>query len=220
MYGTLAFSVLRLMPTNRQWVDQMWASGEGIGLALTVGGIAYIFLGHSLYKTFTVVSYGFLGWWVSSAMLENYHVESAYAPLACLGVGAALAGITWPLAKHAASVLGGIVAGLIVLQLCAAADVFPRVAMILAGVIFLGVTALAFVRHDEIVVFACAAIGAVMLVSGVVALFGQIPTVGKHFRQLLTHYPIVIWMSFIAPIIIGMAVQLAMLKNQGKATLR
>lgn len=220
MHGTLAFSVLRLMPTNRQWVDQMWASGEGIGLALTVGGIAYIFLGHSLYKTFTVVAYGFLGWWVGSAVIENYHVESAYAPLACLGTGAVLAAIAWPLAKHAASVLGGIIAGLVVLQLCAAANVFPKTAMILAGVMFLAVTALAFVRHDEIVVFACAAIGAIMLVSGAVALFGQFPTVGKHFRQLLTHYPIVIWLSFVAPIIIGMAVQLGILKNKGKATLR
>lgn len=220
MSAILAFSLHNLVPTHRQWMDQMWASGLGLGLALTVGGAAFVFLGYSLSKFFTAISYAFLGWWTSITLCVIYHVESPYVPLICLGVGALLGGIAFPLAKHAVGPLAGIIAGLIVLELFSTGTVYPRALTIVAAIVFVCVVALAAVRHDEVVVFASAAVGGVMLVSGTMALSGQFPLFGKTFRELMIHYPSLLWVSITGPIVIGMAVQLAALKNKGKAVLQ
>ncbi len=220
MSAILAFSLHNLVPTHRQWMDQMWASGLGLGLTLTVGGLAFVLLGHSLSKFFTAISYAFLGWWTSVTICAVYHIESPYVPLTCLGIGALLGSIAFPYAKHAVGPLAGIVAGLIVLELFSSGTVYPRAATIFAALVFICVVALTAIRYDAVVVFASAAVGGVMLVSGTMALSGQFPAVGKIFRELMTRYPNLLWVSIIGPIVIGMAVQLAALKNRGKAVVQ
>ena len=68
--------------------------------------------------------------------------------------------------------------------------------------------------------FASTTFGAMLMLSGVVAVGADLPSIGGNFRELVTRYPVLIWMSFITPLVIGLAFQLAMLKNKGKATLQ
>ena len=219
MSHVLAFSMSQHLPTWQQWLNDMWASGAGLGLLLLLGGFTFIFFGHSLYKIFTAVAFAFLGWWLTS-VCKGIDLSDSARLIAPLVGGVVLGAASYPLAKYGVALLGGIAAAGICWQLFGGAGPGERLVLGLCGLCLVGVTALAIVRHDEVAVFASTVFGAVMVVSGTVALFARFPSIGATYHHLMMRYPLVVWVSFITPLVIGLAFQLATLKNKGKATLQ
>jgi hypothetical protein len=217
----LAFSVSDVLPTWREWFEHMWAGGQGLGILLVLLGVGFAFFGHSIYRIFASVSFAFLGWWFTSLGCAHLHLEGIGALAASL-VAAALLGVAaLKLAKYSVALLGGLAAAVILWQLLYVSwRVDSRPSLVVCVAALVGVSALAIVRHTEVVVFASTAFGAMIMVSGVVAMCADLPHLGGNFRELLTRYPALIWMSFITPLVIGLAFQLAILKNKGKATLQ
>jgi len=220
MSNVLAFSVSQFLPSWRQWLDQMWAGGEGVGLLLLLGGVAFVFFGHSIYRVLCTVAFAVLGWWLVFTACQSLGFGSIIELVVPLLGGLLLGAAGFYLAKYGVALLGGVAAAGICWQLFGGLGVPETIVLILCVISFVGVAALAIVRHDGVIVFASTVFGAVMIVSGAVALFARFPSIGANFRQLLARYPAMLWMSFITPLVIGLAFQLATLKNKGKATLQ
>ncbi|UCG33477.1 MAG: hypothetical protein JSU68_02355 [Phycisphaerales bacterium] len=221
MSCVLAFSVSDVLPTWREWFEQMWVGGQGLGILLVLLGVGFAFFGHSIYRIFTAISFAFLGWWFTSLGCAHLHVEGIGMLAASLTVAALLGAVALKLARYSVALLGGLAAAVICWQLLYVGwRVNSTASLVVCVAALVGISALAIVRHTEVVVFASTAFGAMIIVSGVVAVGADIPHIGGNFRELLTRYPILIWMSFITPLVIGLAFQFAVLKNKGKAMLQ
>jgi hypothetical protein len=217
----LAFSVSDLVPTWREWFEQMWAAGEGLGILLVLIGAGFVFFGHSIYRIFTALCFAFLGWWCTSVVCAHAHLEGTGVLVLSLVAAALLGAGALKLSKYCVALLGGLAAAVICWQLLFVAwRLNTRASLVVSMAALVGVSALAIVRHTEVAVFASTTFGAMLMLSGVVAVGADLPSIGGNFRELVTRYPVLIWMSFITPLVIGLAFQLAMLKNKGKATLQ
>ena len=221
MSCVLAFSMSNVLPTWRQWFEQMWAGGEGLGILLLLIGGGFVFFGHSIYRVFTAMSFAFLGWWFTSLVCMQIRVVGVAEVVTSLVAAAVAGAVALKLAKYSVALLGGLAAAGICWQLVfVGGGANSTVSLIASVAALVGVSALAIVRHTEVVVFASTAFGAIIMLSGAVALCSDVPYLGSNFRGLMTRYPALIWMSFITPLVIGLAFQLAVLKNKGKAMLQ
>jgi hypothetical protein len=216
MASVLAFSGLPFPPMWRHWIELSWARNEGLGLLLLMGGFAFAFAGRSLYKAFTTVVSAFLGWWLAAHMVEGPTLAGELQTAVPIVAGVLLGAAGFTLAKYAVSLLGGLSAACICWHLLGAAGMPAKPVLVLGAACFVLVAVVSIIRHDEVLAFASAAAGALMIVFGVAALAGSFPNLGNDLHQMMQRYPFLVWAGFMTPMVIGLIFQLTALRDKGK----
>jgi len=193
-----------------QWAAFLQRSDWLIGLPFIAVGLILALAGWRLWKVAVVVTFASLGCVLGLWIAGDSNTAIVYAGLGAVILGAASA----PTAPYSIAALGGfIVAGLAEITLSELSFVsWPL--WISIGVCFAAATALSFVYLRHVIVIVTAFEGAVLLVSGGVAVVSETPTLFNFFRSISVHYWFFLPFLLLVPTIVGCLLQMADVKQR------
>ena len=200
------------IPTLKDYLSQMQFLNPFVAVLVMGAGLVVLLQGWRIFRVWVVVTAGMFG--VIAGDWVGQHLEGPYIRLgAPFAGGLLLAVLALPLLKHALGIIGGLTGGLLgyllVRYLSGAMD-RPEWAQYawaggIAGAVVLGASAYFLFRM--VVIVSSSAQGAIMVVSGVVALLLKYPPTCDRLKEALEGGPHVLPILMAVPAIIGIVFQ-------------
>ncbi len=210
----LAISLSRPLPSVGEWADQLYNAGAGPGLLLLAAGVGLLMFGHQIYRITTSVALAAVGSFAAFVLCQEFQVAGTNL-YTTVGVTAlVLGGVGFRFVRIGAALLGGVTAMAAAYATAGVNITWPFAFWTLLGSTFVVAAAISFVRFDHVVMFTMAILGSVAFVSGLVAVLGTMPRALAVSRQLILRFPIVVWLSFIAPAVIGFCYQMGEFRSK------
>ena len=195
------------------WVFYLQQQGVFLGLPLAVGGLLMLLGGWRLWKMATVVSFAALGFAGGLALAPDGKGAWMYGLLAAVAVGVA----SYPTAKYAIAVLGGVIGAAVVNYYLGGLNLDDRVIWMGTGIGFLGATALSFIDRRQVIIVVTACEGAMLFMSAVVAVMAQFPGTFTYFRNMAFETSVFLPFVLLVPTVIGVLLQMADANRRGQA---
>jgi hypothetical protein len=193
-----------------QWVTFLQRCDWLVGLPFIAVGLILALAGWRLWKIAVVVTFASLGWILGLWVAGGSDTAVLYAALGAVILGAASA----PTAPYSIAALGGfIVAGIAEITL-SELSLTSWPLWISIGVCFAAATALSFVYLRHVIVIVTAFEGAVLLVSGAVAIVSETPSIFNFFRSISTNYWFFLPFLLLVPTVVGCLLQMADVKQR------
>jgi len=202
------------VPTQTEFVEKLYALEAVPAVVLLVFGVISLLAGWKVFKLLVIANAAYFGG-LMGANLGNM-IQRNGEGLWLFGMiagGLLLAALAWPLMKYAVSIMGGLAGSFLgygVWQMVA--DMTGRETLsqhawagALIGLITLGL--LAFVIFKLVVMIFTAFEGAVLAVSGAIALLLKYEPVGSSLRDTLRDNQPLLPLLIVVPAVVGFAMQ-------------
>jgi len=183
----------------QQWLSYLRDTHGTAAFPLIVGGVALMLFGWRLWKLCVVLAYGLIGAGVTLMMLPESPDRWYYA----VGVGALLGTASYVPALYAVGVLGGGMGAGLILYYLSAIGFHGATLWCICGAGFLVCTAYAFINRRKVVVVVTAFLGAVLIMSGIVALVVTSPVMFGWFRSAAEESSIVAPFVLLVPTVMS-----------------
>jgi hypothetical protein len=193
-----------------QWAAYLQRSDWLIGLPFCAVGLILALAGWRIWKVAVVVTFAIIGWILGTLVAGGNSQSLLYAVAGAVMLGAASA----PTAPYSIAALGGIiVAGIaeITLSELGLASWPLWIALVLC---FAGSTALSYIYMRQVIVIVTAFEGAVLLMSGAVAIVSETPRLFNFFRSISNHYWFFLPFLLLVPTVVGCLLQMADVKQR------
>jgi len=172
---------------------------------MCVAGAVVAVLGWRMWRAASVVSLALLGAFGGQLISS----QDAFALMFVAG-GAAfgvLVGVA--LFQYAATILGGVVGGVVLLCLMHPLGITGPIVWVVAGVGFIGAVAWSFANQHRVVVVITAIEGSALFVSGFAVMLQEWPTAYHYMRTTAMHHAAIFPFFILVPTVIGVCLQLA-----------
>lgn len=166
-------------------IEALTAQSLGVGLFLSGAGVAFLLMGHRIFRGLVAVSFCGIGYLLGSSM-------PAPAPtqiLLGLVGAAALAGLSIFFPRGAVAALTGGWCGVIAMQFTSQLEVMELVGWALAFTVFAIAISLTFIVYEEVIAFITSLEGALLCVGALIIFFSHSPVMWFHVRDLLVSNP-------------------------------
>ena len=187
------------------WTTFLSGAEALVGVPLCAAGVVLVLAGWRIWPVAAFGCFAVVGAVVGQIL--SGHTE-VHAPL--MGAGAlifALASLV--LRRHSATLLGGLVGGTLALLLLEWIGIVGPPQWIGAVLALGAALAWAYTNRQRVAVVITSFVGAVLLVSGLAVVLGDIPAVAWFFRSMVARSELVILFFLLVPTVIGMALQTA-----------
>ncbi len=210
------------IPTQAEYVDSLATMNVAIAVALCACGLIYLLHGWKAFKMLVIVNAALLGAFIGSQLGQALHGRNTEIFGAAAGA-MLLAALAWPLMKVAVSLMGGLAGAMMGYGVWNyAAQAAGKVALAehawagaLIGLIGLGL--LAFVIFRLVIMVFTSVQGAIMTVSGFVAILMRMETLRSDLYTNLRSNQHLLALAIAVPALIGFAFQYtALAKKAGK----
>jgi hypothetical protein len=196
-------------------VEDLTSQPLGVGLFLAGAGVAFMLLGHRIFRGLIGLSFGGVGYVLGSQLAP----PDSYVPiLVGLVVGAGLAVLSVYFVRVAVAVLTGGWCGLIVAHFAAVLGGADYVIAMLAAFAFAAAISLAFIVHEEIIAFVTSLEGSFLCVAALIIFFSHSSVVWAHLRSLLTSNGVFGPFLVLTGTVTGFYFQLADLRHKNSGT--
>ena len=201
------------IPTPHEYLAQMQFLNPFVAILVLGAGLVILLQGWRIFRVWVIVTAGMVGVvagdWIGSHVLQDPYYRLG-API--VG-GLLLAALAWPLMKHALGLIGGLTGGFLgysLVRYLSAAMNRPDWAQYgwlgaIGGAVVLG--ALAYFLFRLVVIISSSLQGAVMVVSGIVALLLKYPPVCDRLKETLEGSPHILMAVMAVPAVIGILFQ-------------
>ena len=147
------------------WLRFLGSESSAYGIPLILGGLALMIFGWRLWKLCVVVSFGLIGAIAGSYLGDPNSTASWYA-----GIGAILlAALSYRPARHAITLLGGLVGAGVVANVLSSAGLSGTLLWLGTTLGFMGCFGLSFLNRAYVVILVTSFLGAALLISGLTA---------------------------------------------------
>jgi hypothetical protein len=209
------------IPTRQEFADGLVGLGALQGVLLVAVGVVYLMCGWKAVKLLVVANAGVLGALVG-AFLGSRLLGDSGQIIAAVAMGVLLSALAWPLMKQAVGAMGALVGGLLGYGLWAyvaalsgsAAPTTHAWAGALIGVLTLGL--LAFVVFKEAIILFTSVQGAVLGISGLLALLMKFSALRDTLHMNLIENVHLLPVMIIVPTLIGITFQNTELAKKAK----
>jgi hypothetical protein len=193
-----------------QWAAYLQRADWLIGLPLCAVGLVLALAGWRIWKVAVVVTFAIIGWILGTLLAGDTGHGLLFAAAGAIILGATSA----PTAPYSIAALGGIIiAGIAEMTLTEVG--LERWALWIALMLcFAGSTALSYIYMRQVIVIVTAFEGAVLIVSGAVAIVSETPNVFHFFRSISNHYWFFLPFLLLVPTVVGCLLQMADVKQR------
>ncbi|UCG17008.1 MAG: hypothetical protein JSV19_03025 [Phycisphaerales bacterium] len=194
-----------MITSIEQWVILLQKSDSLVGLPLCAVGLALALGGWRLWKVSVVGTFALIGGVLGVLLADKPGDQGLYAI-----AGAALLGVgSFPPANYSIAVLGGLISAGITHMTLSPLSIGGWPLWIAVGLAFAVCTALSYVYLRQVIVIVTSFEGAVLVVSGMVALVSEVPQLFKFFRGISADYWFFVPFLLLVPTVVGCMLQLA-----------
>lgn len=184
-----------MLPNLDQYISFLRDAKVAGGFPMVAAGLGLMLFGWRMWKICVLVSFGLMGV-VATAYLTGSGPNQLFFA-ACGGLVLAFA--AYHPAKHAVSLLGGIIAAFVAHLYLLMFNLEPGTLWGLTGAVLVGGTAYSVINRRRIVIFVTAFLGAVLLISGVATWVLAFPGFFSTVRYLAERSMIVIPFILLVP---------------------
>jgi hypothetical protein len=192
-----------------EWTRYMEGTGSMVGLVSAVAGMCFVLYGWRMYEVALLLVYGAVGAGVGASLAPQsvpVAVTATAGVLVFVGVGVALR-------KYAAPMLAGSVAALIAWYVLAPTSVPSPTTYIVMALACVAVMTVSMSNLRGCTIAVTAFIGAILVVSGLVALVADSRALFPHYRNMRA-FGLFIPFLLLVPTVCGILLQMA--DAQGK----
>ncbi len=166
-------------------VEALTTQPLGVGLFLSGSGLAFLLLGHRIFRCLVAVSFGAIGYVMGSSLAVSGPMQIVVG----LVGGLALTVLSIFFVRGAVAALTGGWCGLITLQFTSELEVTPLVSFAVAFIFFVSAISLTFIVYEEVVAFITSLEGSLLCVGALVIFFSRSPMMWSHLREMLLTNP-------------------------------
>jgi hypothetical protein len=203
------------VPTPQQYVTQMQFLDPFVAILVLGAGLVVLLQGWRIFRVWVIVTAAMVGVVAGDKLGQFFQAQYTYAQPGCaIGGGLLLALLAWPLMKYALGLIGGLTGGLLghtLMRYLAEALARPDLlqyawAGAIGGAVILGISA--FFLFRMVVIISSSIQGAVMMVSGIVALLLRYPPIAKPLTEAIEGNSHVLPVLMAVPALLGSIFQL------------
>ncbi len=189
-----------------EWIRFLEGHESLLGAILFVAGLCYLFVGWRFVQTSLISIYGLTGAALGSRIGEADLERTLYAVFC----GAGLAALGWVLRQYAGPMLAAALAAATVAALMGPSSVPSPTYYIVLGVVFIAIVAVGMTSRRETTIILTSFVGAIVLVSGLVAMVAESRTLVAHYRGMSSN-------GFFFPFLLMVATTCGILLQLGAA---
>lgn len=204
------------LPSQEQILNYILDVGWLTAIMLVICGVVYLAYGWKIFKVLVIVNAAFVGVLVGAylgAAYSNAHGGRHMVVIGGAAVGILLAAISWPLMKYAVSIMGGLAGSFLgyglwhYLTTILDKPELNKHAWVgaLLGLLVLGL--FAFIIFRLTVIIFTSVQGAVMAITGLLAMVLKYQPITEELRNRLTTNPHLMPLLVAVPAVIGFAIQ-------------
>jgi len=191
-------------PLFSQWTHYIEINGGATGLVLVAFGACFLGLGWRFERIALSAVYGLLGvvWGFYFGTGQPYVLVLVGG---CATVGLVLGAI---LGRLSASVLSGLLGAVAAWTILDSYRIPATTFYVIVGLAFAAAMAVAVTRHREATIVGTSFVGAVLLVSGLIAMVSQSRTLLPHYRSLAEmgiFFPFVLAVATVSGVLLQLA---------------
>jgi hypothetical protein len=198
-----------------EWVNMMQASDSLTGMVLVCAGLGFLLAGWRFARIAILFSYGFVGA-AGGYFLGRYYLGPL--PFAA-GLALVSIGLGYFLKRYAAPTLAALLGSLTLWAILGPTTVPAPTIYIVLTLAFVAVFIFSISHVRETTVVMTSFIGAIFIVSGIVAMASSSSTFGPHYRSMSAYglfYPFLL----IVPTVSGILIQLGDARSQDSGAVR
>ena len=203
----------QMITSVNDWLIFLRNSDPLIGFPLVICGAMLMMFGWRMWKVSVAVAFGLIGLAAGAALTESSNYQWLYAFAGGLILGAA----SFKFVKYSVGVLGGIIGAAVAMYVLADSRLTQSTTWFLCGFAFISAGALAHTYRRLVVIGVTAILGAVLAMSGVIALVMAAPNMYGTMHALVRNSVFLSVFLILVPSVMSMFYQVSEVhRSQGE----
>jgi hypothetical protein len=190
----------------KQWIVYLQSTEALSGIPLVAIGVVLMLMGWRVWKAAVVITFALIGAGVGVALAGDDPGQQWF--FALIG-GVLLGAASYPPANYSICVLGGLIGAAVSHIVLASMWVHGVPLWIAMALLFAGCTALSVVYSRQVIVAVTSFEGAMLIVSGLVAVLADAPQLFHFFETIAKNYWFFLPFLLLVPTVTGFLLQMA-----------